>query len=88
MLTANMHEAKTQLSRLVEQALAGEEVVIARAGKPLVRLVPVAEEKPRRRIPGRWKGKVWIAPDFDETPQDIIDSFYNSEIFPSDETAP
>jgi hypothetical protein len=48
----------------------------------------VAEEKPRRRLPGRWKGKVWIAPDFDETPQDMIDSFYNSQIFPSDETAP
>lgn len=81
MLTANMHEAKTQLSRLVEQALAGEEVVIARAGKPLVRLVPVVEDKPRRQL-GRLKGKIHIAPDFDETPQDIIDSFYNSEIFP------
>lgn len=81
MLTANMHEAKTHLSRLVEQAIAGEEVVIARAGKPLVRLVPFIEEKPRRQF-GRLKGKVWIAPDFDETPQEIIDSFDDSEIFP------
>jgi len=81
MLTANMHEAKTQLSRLVERALAGEEVVIARAGKPLVRLVPVVEEKPRRQF-GRLKGKIRIAPDFDETPQDIIDSFYQGAIFP------
>jgi prevent-host-death family protein len=81
MLTANMHEAKSQLSKLVEQALAGEDVVIARAGKPLVRLVPIVEAKPRRQL-GRLKGKIRIAADFDETPQDIIDSFDNSEIFP------
>lgn len=87
MTTINMHEAKTQLSRLVEQALAGEEILIARAGKPLVRLVPV-EAQTRRRTPGRLTGKIWIAPDFDETPQDLIDTFYDSKIFPDDETAP
>jgi prevent-host-death family protein len=58
----NMHEAKTSLSRLVERALAGEEVVIARNGEPLVRLVPVPKPK-KQRIPGRSKGKIWIAPD-------------------------
>lgn len=58
----NMHEAKTTLSRLVEQALAGEEVLIARAGKPVVRLVSV---KPKKRKLGRWKGRVRMAKNFD-----------------------
>ena len=58
----NMHEAKTTLSRLVERALAGEEIVIARNGEPLVKLVPVSKElKPR--VPGLYEGKIWIAPD-------------------------
>jgi len=50
MQTINIHEAKTQLSRLVEQAAAGEEIVIAKAGKPLARLVPyaVASREPRQ----------------------------------------
>jgi prevent-host-death family protein len=58
----NMHQAKTSLSRLVERALAGEDVVIARNGKPLVKLVPVPQE-PKPRVPGRYKGQIWIAPD-------------------------
>src|SRR5215469_12725876 len=58
----NMHQAKTSLSRLIERALAGEEIVIARNGEPLVKLVPVAKER-KRRVPGRYKGKIWIAPD-------------------------
>jgi prevent-host-death family protein len=58
----NMHEAKTSLSRLVGRARAGGEVVIARKGEPLVRLVPV-EKQPKPRVPGRGKGKIWIAPD-------------------------
>lgn len=58
-----MHEAKTELSRLVERALAGEEVVIARAGVPVVRLVPVAREGKRKL--GQWAGQVEMADDFD-----------------------
>ncbi|MBI2376235.1 MAG: type II toxin-antitoxin system prevent-host-death family antitoxin [Deltaproteobacteria bacterium] len=58
----NMHEAKSRLSQLVEAAEAGEEIVLARAGKPVVRLVPVVRE-PRRL--GRWKGKVRMTDDFD-----------------------
>jgi prevent-host-death family protein len=58
----NMHEAKSTLSRLVEEAEAGEEILIARAGKPVVRLVPVRQRK--RRL-GRWKGRVRMSPDFD-----------------------
>jgi prevent-host-death family protein len=58
----NMHQAKSSLSRLVERALAGEEVVIARNGEPLVRLVPVPKER-KPRVPGGYKGKIWMAPD-------------------------
>ncbi len=61
----NMHQAKSSLSRLVERALAGEDVVIARNGEPLVRLVPIPKER-EPRVPGRSKGRIWIAPDFDE----------------------
>jgi len=64
MKTANMNEAKTRLPALVKAALNGEEVVICRAGKPVVRLVPVTR-KPSRRKMGRWKGKIWMAPDWD-----------------------
>jgi prevent-host-death family protein len=59
----NMHEAKTDLSRLVERALAGEDVVIARAGVPVVWLVPV-QQTGKRRL-GQWRGKVKLAEDFD-----------------------
>lgn len=58
----NMHEAKTSLSRLVERALAGEEIVIARNGEALVKLVPLEKER-KPRVPGRYKGQIWIAPD-------------------------
>jgi len=70
----NMHQAKTSLSRLVERALAGEEVVIARNGEPLVKLVPV-EKKREPRVPGRLKGKVWMAPDFEFTDAEIEELF-------------
>jgi len=70
----NMHQAKTSLSRLVERALAGEEVVIARNGEPLVRLVPI-EKKREPRVPGRGKGKIWIAPDFEFTDEEITELF-------------
>ncbi len=58
-----MHEAKTTLSKLVELVEGGEEVIIARADRPVARLVPI--EEPRRRTLGAWKGRVWMAEDFD-----------------------
>jgi prevent-host-death family protein len=71
---ANIHDAKSRLSKLVEQALRGEEVVIARAGKPLVRLVPIeADASPR--VGGQWKGRVRIAEDFDALPKDLAEAF-------------
>jgi len=70
----NMHQAKTSLSRLVRQALEGEEIIIARNGEPLVKLVPVP--KPRKpRVPGRLKGSVWIGPDFEFTDEEITELF-------------
>jgi len=74
MRTVNMHEAKTRLSALVEAVLAGEDVVIARAGKPVARLVAYRPQ-PHPREPGVWKGRVHIAPDFDETPDEVLDAF-------------
>lgn len=69
-----MHEAKTHLSRLVERAAAGEEIVIGKAGKPMARLVPYREQRERRQL-GRLKGRIWIADDFDETPEWLIKAF-------------
>lgn len=60
----NMHEAKTELSRLVERALRGEEVVIARAGVPVVRLVPVVNRAKRKL--GQWRGQIQMDEKFDE----------------------
>ena len=70
----NMHQANSSLSRLVERALAGEDVVIARNGEPLVKLVPIPKER-KRRMPGRLKGKIWMAPDFELTDAEIEELF-------------
>jgi prevent-host-death family protein len=87
-MQVNMHEAKTHLSRLVERAAAGEEVVIAKAGKPVAKLVPV-EEKPRKRKLGQWEGKIWLADDWDsdEVNEEIARDFYESEIFPAEDAS-
>ena len=61
----NVHEAKTHLSRLLERVERGEEIVIARAGKPVARLVPVAPKTDKRPI-GLYKGQIWMSDDFDE----------------------
>jgi prevent-host-death family protein len=70
----NMHQAKSSLSRLVARALAGEEVVIARNGEPLVRLVPVGKKR-EPRVPGRGRGKISIGPDFEFTDEEISELF-------------
>ena len=71
----NIHEAKTHLSKLLVRVSIGEEIVIAKAGKPIARLVPI-DEKPAQRLPGTAKGQVVIAPDFDAPlPQDLMDAF-------------
>jgi prevent-host-death family protein len=71
---ANIHDAKSQLSKLIELALEGEEVIIAKAGKPIIKLVPIrADDAPRKG--GQWKGRVRIADDFDVLPDDIAAAF-------------
>jgi prevent-host-death family protein len=70
-----MHEAKTKLSQLVKRAEAGEDVVIARNGEPVVRLVRVAETVSLNSVRGVWRGRVQIAEDFDELPDDIANAF-------------
>ena len=68
----NLYEAKTHLSELVERAAKGEEIVIAKNGVPMAKLVPL-EKKPKR-VPGGWEGKVWIAEDFDAPLPDDLES--------------
>lgn len=72
--SVNIHEAKTHLSRLVERVEAGEEVVIARAGRPVARLVAFKPRTERRR-PGLWQGRVVLAPDFDAPDEQIRTAF-------------
>ena len=72
-MQVNMHEAKSQLSRLGELAWKGEEIVIAKAGRPYLDLVPHRPRTPRRL--GLLKGRIWVAPDFDETPVEVIEAF-------------
>ncbi len=73
--TINIHEAKTHLSRLVDEVCKGKELILSKAGKPLVKLVPLEQAKTRRK-PGFLKGKIKIAVDFDAPlPQDWFDDF-------------
>lgn len=74
----NVHEAKTHLSRLLERAEAGEEIVIARNGRPVARLVPYRVRRKPRPL-GLFDGQVWIAPDFDETESDLVRLFEEGE---------
>ena len=73
----NIHEAKTHLSRLIERVEAGEEVVIARAGRPVARLIGY-RDRTTPRIPGRWRDQITIAPDFDAADADIERDFEGS----------
>jgi prevent-host-death family protein len=72
----NIHEAKTHLSRLIERVEAGEEITLARAGRPVARIVPIGRSREPRR-PGIWKGKVSFSPDWDspEVNAEIADEF-------------
>ncbi|MEM7353734.1 MAG: type II toxin-antitoxin system Phd/YefM family antitoxin [Acidobacteriota bacterium] len=78
MKTANLHHAKTHLSRLVDAALTGEEVVIARAGTPVVRLVPIAPANRQREL-GLDAGKIIIHEGFDDPMPELEDLFYGEK---------
>ena len=69
----NIHEAKTQLSKLLAAVEAGDEVIIANAGKPVARLIPIA---PVKTMKTGWAGKgYWMSEDFHETPEEFLESF-------------
>jgi prevent-host-death family protein len=80
METVNIHEAKTHLSRLVDKAAKGEPFIIAKAGKPLVKVVPLeAEEKPKPQRLGFMRGRIKIPDDFDTMMQDEIERMFYGE---------
>jgi prevent-host-death family protein len=78
MKTVNIQAAKTHLSRLVEEAAAGEEIVLAKAGKPVARLVPYGGTGKKRSL-GAWKGKVRIGKDFDAESAELNGLFEQDE---------
>lgn len=74
-MKVNVHEAKTHFSKLLDRVLQGEEIVIAKAGTPIARLVPIAEP-PALRRPGSARGELFVAPDFDAPlPDDVLRLF-------------
>jgi prevent-host-death family protein len=68
----NIAEAKSRFSELVQKAMVGEEIIIARDNKPVAKIVPF-ESQGKKRNPGSAKGKIWMAADFDATPQEFRD---------------
>lgn len=79
MRTVNLHAAKTHLSRLVQEVAAGGEIIIAKAGKPMARLVPLAPPRPKRTL-GLLAGKGRVPEDFDAPlPDEILDAFEGRE---------
>ena len=79
-MQVNMQDAVASLSELGELAWQGEEIIIAKAGKPFLHLTPYKKPAKPRSL-GLLEGQIWIAPDFDDTPEELIDLFYNGEVF-------
>jgi prevent-host-death family protein len=80
-MEVNIHEAKTHFSRLLQKVAAGEEVVIARAGVPVAKLVAVEPKKAQTRPLGMDEGRIWIADDFDAPlPDDLLKAFYGGTL--------
>lgn len=78
-MLVNIHDAKTHFSKLINQALEGEEIIIAKGGKPLVRLTPYSEQNTVRHG-GQFRGLITISDDFnDSLPEDILKLFYGEE---------
>lgn len=78
----NIHDAKTHFSKLLERVQRGEEIVIAKAGKPVARLIPERSQSNNRRIPGIDKGKLRIAADFDRMSKSELADWYGSDLLP------
>ena len=81
-MEVNIHHAKTNLSRLIIQAEAGEEVIIARAGKPAVKLVPVLAAAPRKFKAGALKGRLFVPENFLDRDPELESLSYDGPIFP------
>jgi prevent-host-death family protein len=72
----NIHEAKTHFSKLLAKVGAGEEIIIAKAGKPVARLGPIEPKAQKKRVPGIDKGKIWMADDFDLMSERELEEWY------------
>ncbi len=83
-MRVNMHEAKSQLSRLAELAWQGEEIVICKAGKPWLNLTPYHRRLEERQM-GGLEGQFWMSDDFDEEDEELIGLIEDSEIFPDED---
>ena len=81
-MEVNIHEAKTNFSKLLQRVALGEEVIIAKAGVPVAKLVPMYAERPKRPL-GLFKGQIWMADDFNgPLPDDILAGFLGEELPP------
>jgi prevent-host-death family protein len=78
----NIHEAKMHFSKLIGRVARGEEIVIAKAGKPVARLIPERPVASGKRVPGIDKGKLWIADDFDSMSESELALWYASKLVP------
>ena len=83
-MKVNMHEAKSQLSRLGELAHQGEEIVICKAGTPWLRLLPYREHLKERKL-GGLEEQIWMSEEFDEVDEEFIEAMENSKIFPDED---
>ena len=81
LMEVNIHEAKTHFSRLLERVALGEEVIIAKAGKPVAKLVPL-RKTPKKRVFGSAKGDFTVPNDFNDPDPEIEDLFYNGPLLP------
>ncbi|OGT47249.1 MAG: hypothetical protein A3E82_06595 [Gammaproteobacteria bacterium RIFCSPHIGHO2_12_FULL_38_11] len=84
MIIVNIHEAKTNLSKLLQEVMHGQEVIIAKAGVPIAVIKPIEAKKPKR-IFGSMKGEIWVSDNFDDPLSDEdLDLWYNGDIFPKE----
>ena len=89
MMITNISDAKASLSKLIELVLQGQEVIIGKAGKPVATIVPyAADTAPRQLGAGNWKGKIWVADDFDDLPAGILSLFTGEADHESASTPP
>jgi prevent-host-death family protein len=77
--TVNIHEAKTHFSKLLARVSVGEEIIIAKAGKPVARLGPIESKAVKRRVPGIDRGTIWMSEDFDVMPERELDEWYRMD---------